>query len=404
MRTPHYQRVLSLMEQAGQATPNVPTVPDEATRLLRAKLIFEEAIRELLYEGLGVSIRIKGYPESINGPRAKAQDLIVFETYDGKTKLEPNLTLIADGCIDTSVVTIGTLIACGIDDKELLELVDNNNLAKFGPPKCNTCGKEMASIGVDSDTSSKPMYRCRQHFIGIDTCPDTIVTGGYRNEAGKWIKPSNHRPPDIAAELERQTKEKTAYLNYLKNDILSPEEALNLAKKHLPDELKSLASDELGKKFIGFDEAESVDSAAFESLANNPHIRRKIISSPMPDPNAFYKPALRPEPVWNIENIDSQGKPLPPEDYVADNPPVGERHVISKRLDPAWVQRDLRIGKRCTYDVMDRGVHCTKGIIVGSGDIAPISKPATGEEYLVINDDHHRNTLWIEVSKVTIID
>ena len=46
---------------------------------------------------------------------------------------EPDLVEIADGCADISVVTIGTLIACGIKDKKLIEVVDQNNLDKFGP-------------------------------------------------------------------------------------------------------------------------------------------------------------------------------------------------------------------------------------------------------------------------------
>jgi len=75
---------------------------------------------------------------------------------------EPDLIEIADGCADISVVTIGTLSACGIDAEPLLELVDRNNLAKFGP-------------------------------------------GHSRREDGKLIKPPGHKPPDIAGLLESQS-------------------------------------------------------------------------------------------------------------------------------------------------------------------------------------------------------
>ena len=76
---------------------------------------------------------------------------------------DPNLVEIADGCADLSVVTIGTLSACGIADEMLLGVVDANNLAKFGPG----------------------------HSI---------------REDGKLIKPKNHKPPDIAQLLEIQTR------------------------------------------------------------------------------------------------------------------------------------------------------------------------------------------------------
>lgn len=84
--------------------------------------------------------------------------------------LQPNekpadLVLAIDGCADLSVVTIGTLSALGVDDEPVLRLVDANNLAKFG-------------------------------------------IGGHRREDGKWVKPENHKPPDIEAEIRRQTPTK----------------------------------------------------------------------------------------------------------------------------------------------------------------------------------------------------
>jgi predicted HAD superfamily Cof-like phosphohydrolase len=70
----------------------------------------------------------------------------------------PDLVEIADGCADISVVTIGTLVACGIPDKGLLELVDDNNLNKF-------------------------------------------KYGLIRDQFGKIVKPTDHQPPNIAAYL-----------------------------------------------------------------------------------------------------------------------------------------------------------------------------------------------------------
>ena len=146
--TEHYDRVRELNEKINRKPePDTPTMPDEKTRLLRAKLILEEAMETI--DALGVTV----YLDSEDGRWIEYEDLFL------DPDAEPDLVEIADGCADISVVTTGTLVACGIPDRNLLELVDNNNLAKFGP-------------------------------------------GGYLREDGKWIKPPDHEPPDIAGFLE----------------------------------------------------------------------------------------------------------------------------------------------------------------------------------------------------------
>ena len=149
MKSEHYCNVEKFMKLAGQEMPDTPKIPSLEVRELRAKLIFEECLETITALGFAV--------------------FTLNERVDGKTVYKPtffenekpNLTKIADGCADISVVTIGTLIACGIHDKELLECVDENNLAKFG----------------------------EGHSI---------------REDGKLIKPPNHQPPDIAKILRDQ--------------------------------------------------------------------------------------------------------------------------------------------------------------------------------------------------------
>jgi predicted HAD superfamily Cof-like phosphohydrolase len=145
----HQQRVEELMFKAGQEVPNKPTVPNAQTRILRAKLILEEALETI--RDLGVNVVL---PATNNG-------FLNYSDLQFGDNGVPNLEGIADGCADISVVTMGTLSACGIHDNELLEEVDNNNLAKFGP-------------------------------------------GGYRRDDGKWVKPPNHKPPRIKEILESQ--------------------------------------------------------------------------------------------------------------------------------------------------------------------------------------------------------
>lgn len=147
MPTQHYQRVQDFMQKAGQATPDQMSVPDEQTRLLRARLILEEALETV--HALGISIQVMDEDVTIESCSL---------TPDKPVDLEG----VADGCADISVVTIGTLIAFGIEDEELLREVDEANLRKFGP-------------------------------------------GSYAREDGKWMKPQDWTPPDIARIL-RQSK------------------------------------------------------------------------------------------------------------------------------------------------------------------------------------------------------
>lgn len=147
MRSEHQFRIAEFMFRAKQELPRYPVVPSEEVRLLRAKLILEEAFETV--EALGFSVKLDHKQQLFPCDFSYHSDYL------------PNLVEIADGCADLSVVTIGTLCACGIDDSPLLEAVDRNNSAKFGPG----------------------------HSI---------------REDGKLVKPPGHTPPDIAGVLRAQ--------------------------------------------------------------------------------------------------------------------------------------------------------------------------------------------------------
>jgi predicted HAD superfamily Cof-like phosphohydrolase len=123
--TEHQERVEKFMKLAGQELPDRPTLPNEEVRLLRAKLILEEALETI--EALGMSVCVT-YKDGLTfGPTIEKHNICFIPN---KTA---NLEEIIDGCCDISVVTIGTLSACGVPDQPFLEEVDENNLAKFGP-------------------------------------------------------------------------------------------------------------------------------------------------------------------------------------------------------------------------------------------------------------------------------
>ena len=151
LKSAHQRRVEQFMKNAGQAVPHAPTMPDLKTRMLRARLIMEEARETVRALGLDATIP----PQMNRGEVHWNNGIGIYE------RGEPDLIEVADGCADISVVTIGTLSACGISDTEVLEEVDESNLRKFGP-------------------------------------------GGYRDDGGKWIKPKDWTPPKIKEVLELQ--------------------------------------------------------------------------------------------------------------------------------------------------------------------------------------------------------
>ena len=158
MKSEHQLRVEQFMNKAAQmapgkqGVPDRPMVPSKEVRLLRAKLILEEALETV--EALGFCVE-----DPDGGVVDKDYDVVPLWKWMGSkflpvTDADINLDEIADGCADLSVVSIGTLSACGILDKPILECVDQNNLEKFGP-------------------------------------------GCTVSESGKLIKPPNHKPPNL---------------------------------------------------------------------------------------------------------------------------------------------------------------------------------------------------------------
>lgn len=148
MKSIHQSMVEQFMRGARQLVPEKPVLPDATTRLLRAYLILEEAFETV--RGLGFKLRAKDdWVADVH------TDLIFIE-------VKPDLIEIADGCADLSVVNVGTLSACGIQDYSLLMEVDRNNL-------------------------------------------DKLARGMLRDD-GKLIKPPDHKPPDIKRVLEEQCR------------------------------------------------------------------------------------------------------------------------------------------------------------------------------------------------------
>ena len=109
----HIYSVETLMIGARQTVGRSLRTPSPEERILRARLIYEEALETI--EALGV-------------------DFVLGKFIDaGSENYNPEKVL--DGACDLAVVTNGTLISCGLQAifPYALERVDQNNLTKVGP-------------------------------------------------------------------------------------------------------------------------------------------------------------------------------------------------------------------------------------------------------------------------------
>ena len=125
MRSIHQQRVDRFMVLANQEVPTLPNIPSDDVRILRAKLILEEAMETV--KALGVAVFIAGVGIS------------EYPKLEFEIDASCNLIEVVDGCCDIMVVTTGTLTAFGVDDYDVQQAVDENNLAKFGPGGYRIC-------------------------------------------------------------------------------------------------------------------------------------------------------------------------------------------------------------------------------------------------------------------------
>lgn len=153
----HVQLVAAFNKLAGSEVSNTIHIPDADTRILRAKLILEEALEAI--ETLGVEVSLNELSESTSAADLTgiALEMADFEFTDmGTDKVD--VVGLAKECCDVRVVTTGTLVAFGIPDTYALQnFVDTNNILKFRKDK-----------------------------------------DGYKREDGKWCKPSDHPKPKIA--------------------------------------------------------------------------------------------------------------------------------------------------------------------------------------------------------------
>ena len=124
------QDIVTLMQLFDQQVKESPELPDAETRLLRARLVFEEALE--FVKGCGCTVNLAG----ANGAeQAAVIDKIAVEL---DPEREPDFVEYVDGCIDQLVVTYGALNAAGVQAQPAWDEVQRSNMSKAWP-HCSLC-------------------------------------------------------------------------------------------------------------------------------------------------------------------------------------------------------------------------------------------------------------------------
>jgi len=120
----HYEKVKEMMRKAGQDTPYYLNNPSVKTKILRAKLILEEAFE--LIKAMGVKVDVAEeecqYSQSVS---------LNINNCGFSIVADPDFVAVADGVADLTVVTTGTGLAFGIPLEKVQDAVDDSNLDKF---------------------------------------------------------------------------------------------------------------------------------------------------------------------------------------------------------------------------------------------------------------------------------
>jgi predicted HAD superfamily Cof-like phosphohydrolase len=176
--------IVTLMRQFQQEVKDFPELPDTTIRLLRARLVFEEALE--FVKACGCTVMGDGQP---------VVDHIAVEVDPNGT---PDLVEYVDGCIDQLVVTYGALNSAGIQAQSAWDEVQRSNMSKAWP-HCSVCDAVL------------------EHGPGTDLVHpgDSYAHGGvwetvpkvHKRDDGKFIKAPTYSPANLKRVIEEQIEE-----------------------------------------------------------------------------------------------------------------------------------------------------------------------------------------------------
>ena len=185
--------IVVLMTQFEQDVKDSPELPDAATRLLRARLVFEEALE--FVRACGCTVAKAGE----DGTKVPVIDAI---SVVAAPEIAPDFTEYVDGCIDQLVVTYGALVAAGVKAQSAWDgEVQRSNMSKAWP-HCSVCDAMLVR-----GTGDELVH------------PDDATTHGgnwhtvlkvHKREDGKFIKAPTYSPANLKRVIEEQIEEARA--------------------------------------------------------------------------------------------------------------------------------------------------------------------------------------------------
>lgn len=181
--------IVTLMKQFEQEVKESPELPDPATRRLRARLVFEEALEFVRACGCTVTMASNGSSE---GEQTPVIDDIAVELDPNST---PDLVEYVDGCIDQLVVTYGALNAAGIQAQSAWDEVQRSNMSKAWP-HCSVCDAVLERGSASDLVHPGDSYA---HGGAWQT-----VLKVHKRDDGKFIKAPTYSPANLKRVIEEQ--------------------------------------------------------------------------------------------------------------------------------------------------------------------------------------------------------
>jgi predicted HAD superfamily Cof-like phosphohydrolase len=184
--------IVTLMKQYSQQVKESPELPDPETRLLRARLVFEEALE--FVKGCGCTVTMAAAGSHGEDKAAVIDEIgVVLDP-----NVAPDFVEYVDGCIDQLVVTYGALNAAGVKAQPAWDEVQRSNMSKAWP-HCSVCD---AVLGRGADLEFVHPEDADAHqgdwkpVLKIHKRPD-----------GKVIKSPTYFPANIERVIEEQVQQ-----------------------------------------------------------------------------------------------------------------------------------------------------------------------------------------------------
>ena len=202
--TPQADTIL-LMNAYSQEVKTKPELTDDKTRLLRARLIFEEAMEFVQASGCTIEAKyniIAGQSMQV-GYSVELGSSVKIDEENEVNLGTPNLIEIADAIGDLLVVTYGAANAYGIKVKPLWDEIQKSNLSK-GFPHCSICDSELVEI---KDCSMKGNSSVSFHHQTKGCSEFKVVYKMHKRDDGKIKKYSGYHAADVKSVIEAQVNE-----------------------------------------------------------------------------------------------------------------------------------------------------------------------------------------------------